>query len=182
MTVSNVARMNVKAVNRVFGEGIIEPAEAPSWDRPESSFWTRSLPWVVDVTSALRSEAYTPVAIGAALAWVESRGKIDGCPVIEVQDWPIVNDILVSRGVIKTAAAPAKLAALGPTADELAALDRRRRCFEPDPVDVAWLNAMNAPINGFRFAPATPEHEVDRHFGVGYWTDDDARVHGAYHG
>ena len=177
MTVSNVARMNVKAVNRVFGEGIIEPAEAPSWDRPESSFWTRSLPWVVDVRSALRSEAYTPVAIGAALAWVESRGKIDGCPVIEVQDWPIVNDILVNRGVIKTAAAPAKSALVGPTADDLAALDRRRH-FEPDPVDVAWLNAENAPINGFRFAPSTPEHEVDRAFS-NVFGDEDMAIVGA---
>jgi hypothetical protein len=52
-------------------------------------------PWAHEVISYLESLGYDAICNReAAVAWIQHRGRIDACPVVEREDWPAVNAIV----------------------------------------------------------------------------------------
>jgi hypothetical protein len=50
--------------------------------------------WETELRAMLRSLEYPACNVTAAVSWVEHRGQIDGCPVIDVEDWTACNAIV----------------------------------------------------------------------------------------
>ena len=114
--------------------------------------------WASELRAMLRSLNYPPCNVTAALAWIEHRGKIDGCPIVDVEDWPSVN------AIVRRADDQAD-------AHETADSHRPRR-FEPTPEDQAWWAAESAHMASIRDAryhgprAATSRAPAKRGFGL----------------
>src|SRR4051794_23097940 len=86
---------NVNRTRRPFGLGIL-PDAAPVKVRDLGSPAPEPA-WVSAVRCYLK--AYTATDVSAAIAWIESRRMIDGCPVVSPADWPAVNALLKANAV-----------------------------------------------------------------------------------
>jgi hypothetical protein len=103
----------VKSTRR-FGAGILDATPPAPLAAPAGR------PWEVGVRAALASLGYAPCDADAGVFWVESRGRVDACPVVRRGDWAAVNAAVVLP------AAPADA-----DADVEAPPARPRRFYEP---------------------------------------------------
>ena len=68
--------------------------------------------WANQLRRALIGQGYRGESLGAARSWIESRGTIKGCPVIDKGDWPWIDDLVerskrpATRRASKTKPAP----------------------------------------------------------------------------
>jgi hypothetical protein len=86
---------------------------------------TTATHWVNELQAMLRHLNYPPCNVSAALSWVAHRGRIDGCPAVDVEDWPACNAIVHQADVPPT--------------------DSHRACrYEPTAQDAAWWAAESA--------------------------------------
>ena len=185
-----------------FGAGILEPepkairvrdVKRPS-PKPQPQPAPKPTPkvpaWVSAVRQYLKADGYSATDQLAAVAWIETRRCIDGCPVVSPADWGPVNGILKANAVptarvleieamlaadldsIKVAPAPAASWPASTdryrwtlSAVELANLDRRVPAYQPSADDAEAAASMFAPpVAAFRYEDTVSPADVDRMF------------------
>ena len=116
--------------------------------------------WERELRACLRSLAYPSCNVEAAVAWVVSRGKIDACPVVDREDYDVLNAI-VRKPVCPAADKPVR--------------------FEPSSEDRAWAAAEfeHQPDEYDRWAASMyTNEEFNALFRNGLGDDDIMRTHG----
>lgn len=103
---------------------------------PEDHFTKRT-----PVRVVMEARLYSPVAIGAALAWLASRGTIRACPIIDVSDYDVID--AAYRGTAVGTVVPKPLPAAS-TPFTPAPVDAYEPSAEDQAEAAAMFNAMLA--------------------------------------
>jgi hypothetical protein len=147
-TVATRQPRNMPAKPLPFGAGLEEPKPvrvipASSADAPV---------WASSVQKMLKSLRYSFSAQDAARAWIESRGTIKACPLIDRGDWDAVDNLVAMMRRPLPRKAPATKPAPVPTVPA----DHRPSIapFSPDPADRTWAEINLREV--FETKPAPP--------------------------
>ena len=108
--------------DRPFAAGLVEPEAAPAAVPGEPV-----PPWEREVRAFLASFGYIRAEKNAAIAWIGSRGNIDGCPVIQGVDWNPVNHIVERHRIATVAPAPSRRPSSPTSQDRAGGHGSRRR-------------------------------------------------------
>lgn len=79
------------------------------------------------VRELMEEMGYTPANVRAALGWIQHRGSIDGCPIVDREDWPLID-----------------VAALGPRPGAMVLTPSPATAYNPTLEETAWAAAAFA--------------------------------------